>query len=101
MNSPEMAGGDRATEQVRRAVLRHLREHGDSIWREIARGVLDGSMTLREVANSTAYRQQMLAATQALLEHRNEVGEVAFEEEGRQAETIIDELRKQIRRNER
>jgi hypothetical protein len=99
---PELTGGeDRATEHVRRAVLRHLRDHGDGVWREIAGGVLDGTTTLRQVASSSSYREQLLAAAQGLLEHRAQVGEAAFEEEGRRAATVIDEVREQIRRDER
>jgi hypothetical protein len=77
--------------------MRYLREHGDSTWREIAGGVLDETMTLREVAGSTVYRDQLVAGAQALVEHRHEVGDAVFEEEGRQTAQVLDELREQIR----
>jgi hypothetical protein len=90
-------GEDRARDLVRQAVLRHLRDHGDGMWREIAGGVLDGSLTLRDVAGSAVYHEQLVAGAQALVEHREAVGEAAFEEDGRRAGEVVDELREQLR----
>ncbi len=101
MNPNEMPDENRARQQVLRAVMRHLREHGNSSWREIASGVLDGSLTLRDVANSTAYQQQLNAAGQALLAYRDEVGEATFEEEGRRAKTVIEQLNEQSNSDQR
>jgi hypothetical protein len=90
---------DAARARVLRAVMRHLREHGDGPWREIAAGVLGGSITLRQIADSSAYRDAFAGQGSALLAWRDEIGQDSFDNLGRQAGLTVDELARRLRRD--
>jgi hypothetical protein len=89
---------DAARARVLRAVLRHLRDHGDGPWREIAAGALGGSITLRQIADSSAYREAFAGQGSALLAWREEIGQDRFDDLGRQAGRTVDELARRLLR---
>ncbi|MGI5236472.1 hypothetical protein [Dactylosporangium sp. CA-139066] len=86
---------DRARTEMRAALMRTLaRGVAGEMWQEIGRDVADGVLDLRDAARSGAYRHMFAEAARELASHRAEIGETAFDREGRQAAEVVAELRR-------
>lgn len=107
MTGPDDVGrpNDEATSEadaaLTRAVLRALARGGaGKKWQEIAQGVLDEDVTLRQMASSEQYGELFGDGLRGLLEHRDRIGEASAEAERRAAAEVLAELHEQLRRDD-
>ena len=87
-----MAGGDRALARAVQDSLRKLRDGaGGKEMQELARDVLDGRVTLRQVGRSQAYGEAFGEQFRKLAQWREEIGEEAYQAQMAEARRRLDE----------
>jgi hypothetical protein len=93
-----MAGGDEALAKAVRAALERLRDgEGGNEMREVAKDVLDGRISLREMATSDVYGDALRERLRKLAEWREEVGEEEYQRQVEKTRSQLDELRESMR----
>jgi hypothetical protein len=96
MNDDElrsMTGGDRGLAKAVRASLERLRGGaGSPQMQELARDVLDGRISLRQVARSDVYGDAFREQFRKVAEWRESIGEEEYERQVERARRQLDEL---------
>lgn len=91
----DVAGGDRRVVAFLRKTLTGLADSPDPKLRELAAGVLDGSLDLRQAMNSDVYTDSFTAASEDFFTYYDSLDEgerLALERSGReQLDTVLEE----------
>jgi hypothetical protein len=91
----DITGGDPRLTAYLKAALTQLAGGDDPLMREMATGVLDGSLDLRQAATSDAYSPSFTAASGAFWTYYENLDENQRQELVRHAEEQLDELPEQ------